>query len=418
MAYDEITALLGGWEGFELVGVRREPASASQPVAQIVLDLTPVPTYPKRCSRCGEIVVEIHDVTERRVRDLPILDADTWLVFPRARLQCPRCGPTVEAVSWLDRYQRMTTRLAEAIARLAQVLPIKHVAEWFRVGWATVKQIDQRALSARLGPIDLSDVRVIAIDEFAIQRGHRYATIAVEPATKRVLWVGRGRGREDVRAFFGLLGPAGCARLEAVVMDMSPAYTEEVRAHCPHATIVYDLFHVVAKYGREVIDRVRVDETNRIAHAAGPNDPLTRARRRVIKGTRWLLLRNRENITSTADRVRLRELLQANRALFVVYVLKDDLKQLWRFRYPAAARRFWRHWYRRALASRIPALRTFARNLAERCDGIISHCRYPLHTGLLEGINNKIKVLKRMAYGFRDDAYFFLKIRAAFPGIL
>ena len=115
--------------------------------------------------------------------------------------------------------------------------------------------------------------------------------------------------------------------------------------------------------------------------------------------------------------MRLRELLGANRALFIVYVLKDDLKQFWRYRYPGAARRFWRAWYRRAMASRIPALQQFARNLATRIDGIISHCRYPLHTGLLEGINNKIKVLKRMAYGFRDDAYFFLKIRAAFPGI-
>ena len=148
-----------------------------------------------------------------------------------------------------------------------------------------------------------------------------------------------------------------------------------------------------------------------------PRDRHRQATRRVIKGARWLLLRNRENLTRPGDRVRLRELNKANHALFVVYVLKDDLKQLWRFRYPAAARRFWRQWYRRALVSRLPPLVAFAQNLATRIDGVISHCRYPLHTGLLEGINNKIKVLKRMAYGFRDDAYFFLKIRPAFPGI-
>lgn len=417
MAYDEITALLGGWEGFALTGVRREPATGTESVPRVVLELRPLADYPKRCSRCGAVVAEMHDVSERRVRDLPILEAETWLVFPRARLQCPRCGPTVEAVPWLDRYQRMTTRLAAAIARLAQVLPIKQVAAWFGVGWETAKQIDQRALERRLGPVDLSAVRVIAIDEFAIQRGHRYATVVLEVPTKRVLWVGRGRGREDLRPFFALLGPAGCARLEAVVMDMSPAYQEEVRAHCPDVPLVYDLFHVVAKYGREVIDRVRVDETNRLAAPGGPNDDRTRARRRVIKGARWLLLKNRANVTKHADRVRLRELLAANRALFIVYVLKDDLKRLWRFRYPGAARRFWRAWYRRAMASRIPALRHFATNLAVRIDGVINHCRYPLHTGLLEGINNKIKVLKRTAYGFRDDAYFFLKIRAAFPGI-
>jgi transposase len=416
MAYEEIAALLGGWDGFELVGVARAPASPTQAAPQILLTLRPVPGHAKRCSRCGEIVEEIHDVAERRVRDLPILEAETWLILPRARLRCPRCGPTVEAVPWLDRYQRMTTRLAETIGRLAQVLPIKHVAQWFGVGWETVKQIDKRALVARLGPVDLSDVRVIAMDEFAIQRGHRYATIVVEVPSKRVLWVGRGRSRDEIRPFFTLLGPAGCARLEAVVMDMSPAYREEVRAQCPHAALVYDLFHVVAKYGREVIDRVRVDETNRLGRATR-RDRATLARRRVIKGTRWLLLRNWENVTNAADRVRLRELLAANRALFIVYVLKDDLKQLWRFTYPGAARRFWQHWYRRACSSRIAALRTFAQHLAALVDGVINHCRYPLHTGLLEGINNRIKVLKRMAYGYRDDAYFFLKIRAAFPGI-
>ena len=165
-----------------------------------------------------------------------------------------------------------------------------------------------------------------------------------------------------------------------------------------------------------MIDRVRVDETNRLGRAAG-RDRTMLARRRVIKGTRWQLLRNRENVTRLADRVRLRELLAANRALFTVYVLKDDLKQLWRFTYPGAARRFWQQWYRRACSSRIAPLRAFAQNLAALVDGVINHCRYPLNTGLLEGINNKIKVLKRIAYGYRDDAYFFLKIREAFPGI-
>jgi len=416
MAYEEITALLGGWPGFELIGVQREEPSPARPTPRIVLTLRAVPEHPKACSRCGATTLAVHDVTPREVRDLPILEAETWLVLPRARVLCPRCGPTVEAVPWLDRYARMTTRLAEAIARLARVLPIKHVAGWFRVSWDTVKQIDQRALERRLGPVDLRELRVVAIDEFALHRGHRYATIAVDPITKRVLWVGRGRARADLRAFFALLGPEGCARLEAVVLDMSTAFTEEVRACCPRVQIVYDLFHVVAKYGREVVDRVRVDETNRLGRARGRSRPRA-ARRRVIKGTRWLLLRNRENVTRPADRVRLREVLRANRALFTVYVLKDDLKQLWRYRYPAAARRFWREWYRRARTSRIPALVAFATHLALRIEGVMSHCHYPLHTGLLEGINNRIKVLKRMAYGYRDEAYFFLKIRAAFPGI-
>lgn len=417
MAFEEITALLGGWPGFRLVDVRREEATSQRSAARVVLTLEAVPGLPRECSRCGQVVAEVHDITPREVRDLPILDAETWLILPRVRLQCPRCGPTVEAVPWLDRYARMTRRFTESVARLTRVLPIKQVAEHFGLSWDTVKTIDRAALETRLGPVDLSDVRQIAIDEFAIQKGHRYATSVVDPATTRVLWVGRGRSREDIRPFFELLGPAGCARLEAAVMDMSEAYELETRAHCPQAVIVFDLFHVVAKYGREVIDRVRVDETNRVARAGARKDLRIRALRRVIKGTRWLLLRNRANVTAPRDRVRLREVLAANRHLWVVYVLKEALKQLWRYRYQAAAQRAWQQWYGWAIRSRIPALVAFARRLKPKLAGIIAHCRYPLHTGLLEGMNNKIKVLKRMAYGFRDDAYFFLKIRAAFPGI-
>jgi len=338
MAYEEITALLGGWPGFAIETVTREPGGTASGAPRITIELTALPNSARYCSRCGRRTMQVHDTTLRRVRELPILDAETWLLLPHARVECPTCGPTVEALPWLDRYARMTKRFAESVARLAQVLPIKQVAEWFALSWDTVQAIDRAALEARLGPIDLSQVRRIAIDEFAIQKGHRYATVVVEPETRRVLWVGRGRGREDLRPFFELLGPAGCAALEVAVMDMSESFELETRQHCPGALIVYDLFHVVAKYGREVIDRVRVDETNRIARARGPNDQRTRARRRVIKGTRWLLLRNTTTLRPK-DRVRLQEVLAANRHLWVVYVLKDALKQLWRYTYVGAAMR-------------------------------------------------------------------------------
>ena len=413
MAYEEITALLGGWPGFRLVNVRREEATDERPVPRVVLTLEAVPGRTRCCSRCGEPVAEVHDVTPREVRDLPILDAETWLELPRVRVRCPRCGPTVEVVPWLARYARMTRRFAESVARLAQVLPIKQVAAHYRLSWDTVKAVDRAALEARLGPVDLSGVTQIALDEFAIHKGQRYATSIVDPRTTRVLWVGRGRGREDIRPFFKLLGSEGCARLEAAVMDMNEAFEQEVRMHCPQVVIVYDLFHIVAKYGHDVIDRVRVDETNRVARAAGPGP--VRERRRVIKGTRWLLLRNRGNLRRE-ERVRLKELLAANHRLWVVYVLKDALKALWHYRYVGAARRAWKEWYGWAVRSRIPALVRFAHNLKAKLPGILAHCRYPLHTSLLEGINNNIKVIKRMACGFRDDAYFFLKIRAAFPG--
>jgi len=164
---------------------------------------------------------------------------------------------------------------------------------------------------------------------------------------------------------------------------------------------------VIAKYGREGIDRVRADEAKRLEK----DSPA----RKVVKGSRWLLLRNAANLKPD-QRVRLQELLAANRKPATVYVLKDDLKRLWDYRRLPWANNFWLEWCARALRSRIEPLKKFARQLRKKIDGVLAHCVYPLHTSLLEGINNKIKVIKRMAYGYRDEAYFFLKIRAAFPG--
>ena len=430
MAREDFLAVveaLGGWEGFTIARWQtedeREPDAFGLPAKRLIIELQPDPDAVTRCSRCGEPVAAVHDVTERRVRDLPLMGVDLWLVFPHARLQCPRCGPMSQQLSWLDRYQRTTKRLAETIARLAQVFGIKAVATLFHVGWDTVKQIHARALATWLGPLattDLSRVRQIAIDEFALHKGQTYATLVVDVETKRVVWVARGRTADTLDGFFAALGPAGCARIEAVVLDLAIPFVLAVQRHCPRAPIVYDLFHALQRYTAQVLDPVRYAEANRIARPSRHVDRPRRERLRrhlTGKGVRWLLLRAGPTLRGAAERVRLKELLAANRALFVVYVLKEDLRQLWRYRSRAAARRAWRHWYARACESGIPLLVRFAHRLAVSAEYIINHARHPLHTSLLEGINNKIKVMKRMAYGYRDDAYFFLKIRAAFPGI-
>ena len=406
MPQEHSTNILAGWERYRVKWVERiEPTEASKPRVEVTLERE---SRTFRCSGCGQETAKVHEVIVRCIRDLPILDAETHVWVPRYRVACPTCGPKLETLPWLSPWERVTKRLAESVVRLCRVLPVKHVAEFYGLDWGTVKTLDVAALADQLLPVDLSRVTVMAMDEFALRKGHRYATVVLEPRRKRILWVGEGRGREDVRPFFQLVGSEGCQQIQAVVMDMNPAYEEEVRAHCPSAVIVYDLFHVVAKYGREVIDRVRVDEANRLRH--------DKATRKVIKGARWLLLRNRENVPP-ADRVRLHDLLAANRRLAAIYVLKDDLKHLWHYTYPGAASRFFAGWYQRAIRSRIVPLKKFARRLKEKLPGILAHCYYPLHTSLLEGVTNKIKVLKRMGYGYRDNGYFFLKIMAAFPGI-
>jgi len=394
---------LGGWEGYV---VREDWVERRDGQSCCVIRLEPIRGMARCCSGCG-VSAAIHDLEERRVRDLPVFEHRVELIVPRVRVACPHCGPRLERLSWLDPYARVTQRLAESVGRLCAVMAIRHVARFFGLDWKTVKRIDRVRLERALGPVDLDGIEVIALDEFAIQKGHRYATVIVEPTRKRVLWVGRGRGREDIRPFFELLGAERCRRLRAAVMDMSAGYEREVRAHCPNAAIVFDLFHVVAKYGREVIDRVRVDRANALRG--------DRPGRRVVKGARWLLLKNRDSLRPGED-VQLEELLAANHDLFVVYVLRDALKELWAYRHAGYAARAWRSWYRKALRSGIAPLIAFARRLRPYLPGILAHSRWPLGTNLVEGINNKIKVIKRMAYGFRDDTYFFLKIRAAFPG--
>jgi transposase len=227
MAAAQCISRLGAWEGYE---VESEEEIHRQGVSWCVIRLKPMTPALRCCSSCGEWVESIHDLQERRVRDLPIFEVPVELIVPRVRLLCPHCGPKLEQLSWLEPYARVTVRLAASVARLCKLMSIRHTAQFYGLAWTTVKRIDKRHLERELGPVDLTGVRVIAMDEFAIHKGHRYATVIVEPYRKRVLWLGLGRGRKDVRPFFELLGVAGRAALEAVAMDMNEGYAQEVRA--------------------------------------------------------------------------------------------------------------------------------------------------------------------------------------------
>ncbi len=242
------------------------------------------------------------------------------------------------------------------------------------------------------------------MDEFALFKGHRYATVVADADTQEVLWVGEGRSRESIRPFFEQMGRF-CRRVEAVAMDMNTAFDLEVQLHCPQAKVVYDLFHVIAKYGREVIDRVRVDQANVLR-----GDP---AARKWVKRGRWVLLKNRCNMTDDQQDY-LDQLLAANKPLMTVYLLKEQLKEMWYCRSRLAALRQWKLWWQQVAESGIKPLQDFAKKLKPYLSGILASADHPLSTSKLEGMNNRIKVIKRMAYGYRDNSYFFLKIRAAF----
>lgn len=389
------------WEGFELE--RYEPLDART----LCLRLTPKLSQAPLCSGCGQSTLLIHDVSWRRVRERDLFDYRVWLEVPVRRVRCPSCGRRREQIRWLSGRRQLTQGMVSYVEALVRLLPIKQVAELLGLHWHTVKQIDRDRLAREVKEPDLRRVRRLIMDEFALFKGHRYATVAICADTQQVLWVGEGRSRAAVRPFFEWLGKDVCKQIQAVAMDMNTAMDLEAQHHCPNARIVYDLFHVVAKFGREVIDRVRVDQANQLRE--------DRAGRRVIKRSRWLLLRNRDNLT-TEQSVKLDELLAANAPLTTVYLLKSQLKELWYAPSENEARRRWEEWFQMANDSGLKPLIAFAKRLLPYLEGIVASALYRLNTSVLEGMNNRIKVIKRTAYGYRDTDYFFLKIKAAFPG--
>jgi transposase len=161
-------------------------------------------------------------------------------------------------------------------------------------------------------------------------------------------------------------------------------------------------------FGKQLLDRIRVNEANRCGD--------DKAARELIKGSEGLLLGNWGYLPNRESKTKLNALLEANQALMTAYVTKDALKALWGYKQEDWARQAWENWLAMATSSGLPPVVRFAKNLAKRIEDTLSHCRWHLNTSILGGINNRIKVLKRIAYGYRDEAYFFLKIRAAFPG--
>ena len=388
------------WEGFS-VGAYSQPSTHVLLITLYSTDNSP------RCSGCLQRTQAIHDRTIRRIRERDLFDYRVWLEVPVRRVRCPTCGPRLEHIPWLAGRLQLTASMTSWVEALVQLMPVQHVAQLLALHWHTVKTIDHRRLKREVTEPDKRQIRRLMMDEFALFKGHRYATVVVDADTQQVLWIGEGRSRAAIRPFFEWLGPENCARIEAVAMDMNTAMDLEVQHHCPQARVVYDLFHVVAKFGREVIDRVRVDQANRLRH--------DKPARKVVKRSRWLLLRNKANLKDE-QALKLEELLQANQPLMTVYVLKDQLKELWYAPSEREARQRWEEWLSLALGSGLAQVQQFARRLKGYMEGIVASAVYRMNTSVLEGMNNKIKVIKRMAYGYRDNDYFFLKIKAAFPG--
>jgi len=356
-----------------------------------------------RCAACGSRRVVRRGFQSRCFHSLPIGGRAVRIALDVPRTGCADCGQVRQvSVGFAPERRHYTRAFERYVLDLSQHMTIRDVAEHLGVGWDLVKEMQKRDLGRRFRRIRLQRLRRIAIDEIAIGRGHRYLTVVLNLVSGAVVFVGEGKGAEALKPFWKRLKRSG-ARIEAVAMDMSPAYLSAVANHLPKAVIVFDHFHVIKLFNEKLSDLRR--ELYREAKDQLHKD--------VLKGTRWLLLKNPENLDRTRDESkRLHEALLLNQPLATAYYMREDLRRVWEQSDRSAAQRVLDDWIRRAECSGIRTLIRFAHTLAAHRSGILNYYRYRISTGPLEGTNTKIRVLQRKAYGFRDTEFFKLKIYA------
>jgi transposase len=355
-----------------------------------------------RCGACGSHDVRPRGHVERRFRSLPIGSRATSVVLPIPRVECQACGVVRQVeVSFADTRRSYTKAFERYVLDLSRSMTILDVARHLNVSWDVVKDIQKRDLTRRYAKPKLKHLREIAIDEIAVAKGHRYLTVVMDLHSGAVVFVGDGKGGDALKPFWKLLGRRK-NKIKAVAMDMSAAYRGAVSTHLKKAVIVFDRFHVVKLFNDKLSDLRRS-----LYHRAEADQ------KQVLKGSRWLLLKNRENLdTDKNEKQRLEEALALNKPLATAYYMKEDLRRFWEQPGKRFATAFLNDWLRRAEASGVKMLQQMAKTLAAHRSGLLAYYDAMITSGPMEGTNNKIKTMKRMAYGFRDMAFFKLKILA------
>jgi transposase len=392
------TSLL--YHGFGLVGYRYVKQSFQE--GRVIFRIEQ-PREHLRCPQCRGADVWAQGGVERTFRTVPIGSKPVDIHFKVPRVFCFDCGRVRQVKIRFAEPQRQHTRLFERYAlELSQHMTIQDVAKHLQVDWGTIKDIQARSLKRRFGKPKLHKLRQIAIDEIAVGKGHRYLTVVLDLLSGAVVFVGDGKGVDALKPFWKRLRRAR-ARIKAVASDMSKAYIRAIRDNLPGVVHVFDHFHVI-KLFNDKLSAFRRELYNQVS---------SDRQRKILKGTRWLLLKNPENLDEERDEhQRLMDALRLNQPLATAYYLKEDLRQIWIQPNKRTARRVLRDWLKRARASDIRMLVHFADTLEEHQEGVLAYYDYPISTGPLEGTNTKIQAMKRQAYGFRDHEFLKLKILA------
>ena len=356
-----------------------------------------------RCPLCNGRDVIRRGFKNRFFRLLPIGKKKGYVEFDIPRIECLACKIIRQVkVGFADTRRSYTKAFERYALDLCQHMTIQDVANHLGVSWDTIKDIQKRFLQKRFSKPKLKHLKKIAIDEISIGKGHRYLTVVLDLITGAVVFVGDGKSSDALIPFWKRL-KASKANVKAVAIDMSPAYIRAVKDNLPNAKIVFDHFHVI-KLFNDKLSKFRRQLQREVKDSA---------QHKVLKGTRWLLLKNPDNLKEQKnEHQRLEIALELNKPLATAYYMKEDLRQLWNQKNQTEAQTFLDDWIKRAKSSEIQMLIDFADTLENHKKGILAYYQYPISTGPLEGTNNKIKTLQRQAYGFRDRDFFKLKIYA------
>ena len=376
---------------------------ADEGTQRLTLWITQTVTEPSyTCAGCGIGTRYLRDWKERRVRDLPWGPWQVWLVVEVHRVVCRRCGVRTERLPFLAGKAPRTARLDAAIARDCEAAPVSRVAARWGLAPATVRRLDKRALQGWAAGRTREPVRSLGVDEIFLGKKDKFLTVVSDLEAGEPLWMGQDRKRETLDRFFAeALPPRRRRAVRAVCVDMWKPFVQSLRAHLPHARIVYDKFHVL-RHANEALDEVRRAEFFRQGGEA----------RGLIRGKRWLLLRRWADLARD-ERVTLRELFALNRRLAKAYLLKEQLGRLWAYTYEGAARRFLESWLRALRWQRLPAFRKLGRLLTRHLDGILAYCHEKVPFGVVEAINGNIRAMLRRGRGYRDHEYLLLKVQRA-----
>jgi transposase len=325
-----------------------------------------------------------------------------YLELEIRRVDCRRCNAVKrERLEFLADNPFYTKRFAYYVGRRCQASTIKDVAEELHLDWHAVKEMDKQYMREQLRRAGTPGPKVLGLDEISIRKRHTYRIVVSDLLRQRAIWFGgTDRSEASLDEFYRFLGEKKAKRVRLAVMDMWKAFRNSTARHAPQAAILFDKFHVMRHLGK-ALDTVRKQEYARVS---GKD-------RKFIKGQKFTLLSRRENLTLEGRRA-LKTLLAANKRINTAYLLKENFGQLWDYNSEAWARKFFENWRASLKWQRLKSYEKFAEMIDEHWDGIAAYCtpENKVALGFVEGLNNKIRVIQRRAYGLRDEEYMRLKI--------